>query len=841
MEHTFLAKSDPIESLERHTNALLNLYDNLREQYQESLNLSALDWQVLRDAAAFHDLGKTVPYFQKLIGSKIWEGLDEKSCLLTQDLEDLNQKFKLRHNLISPCFIDSNLIYDKYYELAKQSHPNLSEEEAEKLAEEAYELLIKTVLYHHNYPPSSITQKKTVLGKAIRVMSKLYTLNQDRITEIEWLYHYLNTKHQKDEEIRLNEGYLNLSSFKMSDYRFINKYFLMKGLLNKLDYSASAGYEIEEVIESDVGTKTEDFLKKTGYQKRKVQEYLLKHQDDSVIVQSSTGSGKTEAALLWLAKNKGYYTLPLKVSINAMYERIKNKIGYDEVKLLHGDAFPIYTDESRTDNNFSEEDLIQAHQAYNHAKLFHSKLLVCTIDQLFKFVYRYNGGELAFASMVMGKTVIDEIQMYEPKLIATLIWGLKMLVDTGGKFAIITATFPKSLYSLFEKYNIPFVKAEASSNKEYAKFYGPFACRHKIALLKNDDEYAREFDLEKILYSAKSKKVLIIANTIKRVQELYKKLSEMNDNSNNNIAIKTLHSHYIGRDRKILEQEISNFAPNNKNRDNSSGIWITTSIVEASLDIDFDILFTELKSIDTLIQRLGRIYRSRILVDFYSSYNSDSIVPNVYILCNGGSIPNMKEKEELLQYNIYKKSCEALEHHLSTHQDALIVECEERDDIQALMDYVYDEENQDTNNLGYYTLVNEYIKRFSNFEVYDYEKNEAEKEFRNINSKKIIPVPVYNENKDLIDEIVKELLSKISDNKIVKYARKEELRAKLDEYCINISNRSIVLKAELGGELFPYSNIYKPDEDYIFNSETKVGPGLIPKEEKGKEIDRRII
>lgn len=838
MELTFLAKSAPVESLEGHTKALLYLYDRLKELYQDSLNLSALDWKVLRDAATFHDLGKTVPYFQKFIGSKIWEGLDEKSSLLSRELEDLNQNYKLRHNLISPCFIDGNLIYDKYYELARQSQPDLSDEEAENVAELAYELLVKAVLYHHNYTPSFIAQKKTSISRAVRAMARLYTLNQDKFTELDWIYNNLNIERRKEGEVRLNESYLNLSSFANNDYDFINKYFVIKGLLNKLDYSASAGYEIEEVVKRDVGAKTEDFLERLNYPKRGVQEYLLRHRDDSVIVLSSTGSGKTEASLLWIGESKAYYTLPLKVSINAMYDRIKNKIGYDEVKLLHGDAFSLYAKKTETNHECSEEDLIKAHQAYNHAKLFHSKLLVCTIDQLFKYVYRYNGGELAFASMVMGKTVIDEIQMYEPKLIATLIWGLKMLVDAGGKFAIITATFPKSLYTLFEKYNIPFVKAEEGSNREYAKFYGSFPCRHKIALIKNQGEYAQEFDLEKILDSAKSKKVLIIANTIKRVQELYEKLSEIN---NDNIDIKTLHSHYIGRDRKILEHEISNFAPNKTSRYDGKGVWITTSIVEASLDIDFDILFTELRSIDSLIQRLGRIFRSRTLLDFYSNYDSDSIAPNVYILCNGSGIPNTKEKEELLQYNIYRKSCEALEHHLSIHQDCLIVECEDRDDIQTLMDYVYDEERQVADNLGYYTLVNEYIKRFSNIQVYDIEKSEAEKEFRKISSKKMIPLSVYFDNQDLIDGIVKELLSNISDNKTIKHARKEELRARLDEYCINISNLSITTKVNDEDELFPHSAIYKLNESYLFNEETMTGPGLFLKDKKGEEVDKRMI
>jgi CRISPR-associated endonuclease/helicase Cas3 len=41
-------------------------------------------------------------------------------------------------------------------------------------------------------------------------------------------------------------------------------------------------------------------------------------------------------------------------------------------------------------------------------------------------------------------------------------------------------------------------------------------------------------------------------------------------------------------------------------RNQSHGIWITTQIAEASLDIDFDVLFTELSSLDSFFQRMGR-------------------------------------------------------------------------------------------------------------------------------------------------------------------------------------------------------------------------------------------
>lgn len=56
-----------------------------------------------------------------------------------------------------------------------------------------------------------------------------------------------------------------------------------------------------------------------------------------------------------------------------------------------------------------------------------------------------------------------------------------------------------------------------------------------------------------------------------------------------------LHSKYIRRDRAFLERKIMEFSESGE-----SGIWITTQIVEASLDIDFDILYTEMCTADSL-------------------------------------------------------------------------------------------------------------------------------------------------------------------------------------------------------------------------------------------------
>ena len=68
-----------------------------------------------------------------------------------------------------------------------------------------------------------------------------------------------------------------------------------------------------------------------------------------------------------------------------------------------------------------------------------------------------------------------------------------------------------------------------------------------------------------------------------------------------------MHSRFIRADREILEKRIMDFSENMS----EAGVWVTTQIVEASLDIDFDILHTEMCTADSLLQRMGRCSREK--------------------------------------------------------------------------------------------------------------------------------------------------------------------------------------------------------------------------------------
>lgn len=90
-------------------------------------------------------------------------------------------------------------------------------------------------------------------------------------------------------------------------------------------------------------------------------------------------------------------------------------------------------------------------------------------------------------------------------------------------------------------------------------------------------------------------------------------------NSGINASVNLFHSNFTKNDRKTKENAILAASEKTNESMNIPEIWISTSVVEASLDIDFDILITELSDLFSLFQRFGRVNRKGNK-DF-SSYN----------------------------------------------------------------------------------------------------------------------------------------------------------------------------------------------------------------------------
>ena len=613
------------------------------------------------EACRIHDLGKVNLVFQAMICPK----LAEKFHI------DVRKTQQIPHGFLSAVTIS----LDEFDDLS------------ELFSDKDFGPFITAVYYHHD-------REDHYNSPAIRKYAEKYYMKQ--------IEEYLNRKIRK-----LNCSNLDDLLFRNNVYtgKYIpdsnawKEYLLIKGLLNKFDYTVSAGYENAEsaidLHEKKLVKNIEKFL--NGKELRPAQKFMKMNRDKNLIVIAPTGSGKTEASLLWMNGEKSFYTLPLKVSSNAIYLRIKENYEYKDVALLHSDAMAVYLREYNGNEDIGEK--------YERSKMLSQPLTVCTVDQLFRFVYRALGTEIFAATLKYSKLVLDEIQAYEPRVIATIIYGLKMIQEMGGKFAIITATFPPVLKYFMEQYGLVEGKQyifKDFTGKEYQVEKYP---RHKVEIRHS------EMNLDEIRLRGKNRKVLVICNTVSKAQKLYKKLEGEN--------VWLLHSKYIRRDRAFLERKIMGFSESGE-----SGIWITTQIVEASLDIDFDILYTEMCTADSLLQRMGRCNRK-------GRYCPNEA--NIVVFDNRNGVSEGKRRS-VYEDKLYDRSLELL----SKYEHILFSE----DKKTAYMNEVYSVDG--VKETIYFENIQKDLKLFSEIHPTEYSADEAE--VRDIRSVTIVPENVYVEN-----------------------------------------------------------------------------------------------
>ncbi|MGC9101466.1 MAG: CRISPR-associated helicase/endonuclease Cas3, partial [Caldisericum sp.] len=136
-------------------------------------------------------------------------------------------------------------------------------------------------------------------------------------------------------------GYLtNFSNLQKNKRK--KEYILLKGLLHRVDHSASAHIPVENGKIENTEEKLISYLKnKTGKNENILKPFQQKAKelrDKSVILAASTGIGKTEFAINWIGEDKAFYTFPIRVSVNAMYDRFVEVFSKECIGLLHSDS-----------------------------------------------------------------------------------------------------------------------------------------------------------------------------------------------------------------------------------------------------------------------------------------------------------------------------------------------------------------------------------------------------------------------------------------------------------------------------------------------------------------------
>lgn len=566
-----LAKSKPAETLTRHTTKVLEIWQQLKERYSEEITENDF-WQLSFLAVAYHDFGKICNRFQDSVKGR----------------RAFNDDERVRHEFFSGLFLFLN---DPEFYLKD------------------IESLIAVFSHHKAFNDEGFIEhisRNPVID---------FELDERQIDEFVFFVNQIAKKNEleKFEVSEKNNTLINseyrqlLSLFKKSIYRKIStddflgsenrkRYIFHKAILNISDWTASGHLDLEtgkaynkKYLADKIIEKLRAEDKNEVANKFDFKEFQKKSAvDNNVIAIAPTGSGKTEAALLWASSKKDWeriiYLLPTRVTSNSIYNRLTSYFGTEHTQLIHSSARQYIKE--RVDNTYGDK--------YFRDKSFFKNINICTVDQLLTLGFNLGYWEVKTFHLLNARVIIDEIHLYSPYTLGLIISTIKYLKNNfNTRFYIMTATMPEKLQVLLGKTlgDFSLIKDEELLDK----------ARNRFEIRENQIDESLE---EIITQIEEGEKVLVVVNTVDKAIELYEKLKLIAEESGHEALC--YHSRFIKKDRFSKEQEI--FTLDEKN---CGGVLIATQVVEVSLDIDFDILFTENAPIDAIIQRAGRVNRKR--------------------------------------------------------------------------------------------------------------------------------------------------------------------------------------------------------------------------------------
>ena len=339
----------------------------------------------------------------------------------------------------------------------------------------------------------------------------------------------------------------------------------------------------------------------------------------SAVLMAPTGSGKTEAALLWAVAQaqshrsvpRLYYTLPFQASMNAMEKRLsEDQDGLaapfpGQVGLEHSRSTLAYYRRLLEDDYSPQAAAREAKWRKNLAQLNYYPVRVLSPYQLLKGPYRLKGYETLLTDCFEAAFIFDEIHAYEARRLAKILATVKYLRENyAARFLIMSATLPQLLRDQLAEALGDYHLIEASA-ATYAQFR-----RH--ALIVKDGDVLHEANLKRIAQVAASgQAVLVCCNTVDRAQQARQQLADQLRQLKAEVKVELLHGRFNAEDR-LRKEGLVREATGARSTQRQALVLVATQVVEVSLDIDLDVIYTDPAPLEALLQRFGRINRRRL-------------------------------------------------------------------------------------------------------------------------------------------------------------------------------------------------------------------------------------
>ena len=390
------------------------------------------------------------------------------------------------------------------------------------------------------------------------------------------------------------------------------------------------------------------FKERFGFEPRDVQSKFAQTISDAknpglVILEAPMGLGKTEAALVGaeeLAAKSGrsglFFGLPTQATSNGIFPRIISWLNNQSVelgekrglRLVHGKAFlneeyNNLTSASNIDidgDNEGREGFVVNQWFCGKKTAIMDDFVVGTVDQLLMMALRQKHLALRHLGLSKKVVVIDEVHAYDAYMDQYLNMALEWLGAYNVPVILLSATLPKKSRVDFIKHyltgkgvkfskedmsslmveNYPLITYTDNDKALTVKDFAPIEDK-KIEIKYTDTESLPNL-LDSLLDGGGN--VGVIVNTVKKAQDIAKELSEKFGDEN----VMLLHSSFIATDRVKNEEKLMKYLGKDGDRPKKL-IVVGTQVIEQSLDIDFDVMISDIAPVDLLIQRMGRLHR----------------------------------------------------------------------------------------------------------------------------------------------------------------------------------------------------------------------------------------
>lgn len=371
-----------------------------------------------------------------------------------------------------------------------------------------------------------------------------------------------------------------------------------------------------------------------------------------VVIEAPMGEGKTEAALFlterWnrsLGRCGAYVALPTQANANQMFTRILAYLkgsSYGKttnLSLVHGHASMSEKYLQLKVRNGQEVDVSATEWFDYRRRGLLSPFGVGTIDQALLSVIPSKYFYVRLFGLA-GKTVIvDEVHAYDLYTSTILDTMLQWLSALGSNVILLSATLTdarcKELIQAYSGTNFP-------TESAYPRITWSAGTTGSISFPSANQVGERNTPPVKIKWCSSDiisclnevipklesgGCIAIICNTVRRAQEVYGVINKKTTGTDIEVGI--FHAHFMFKDRANTESKC--LEKYGKQRTAKKSILVATQVIEQSLDLDFDMMISDIAPIDFILQRIGRLHRhTRVRPDAFS-------IPELWILSPQGN------------------------------------------------------------------------------------------------------------------------------------------------------------------------------------------------------------